>query len=184
MTNNFFDIPLHLPLTREQDLEVLEPNLGQDLLPDPEKALHHFLAKKYGLRFLQTAETQSDTMAAPRNSVHKSYEQNLGQRAARAESNPHQKRSRFTVDDVDQALTLVIQGADRSHKGTQNPNLGETPHRIPQETWLNVFSKSTEHMWTGWANSHAPLRTTWPVATRLLHLPHGPKRPDKTPSST
>ncbi|KAK0146020.1 hypothetical protein N1851_014720 [Merluccius polli] len=35
------DLPLHPPLTREQDPEVLELlHLGQDLIPDPESALH------------------------------------------------------------------------------------------------------------------------------------------------
>ncbi|KAI3360207.1 hypothetical protein L3Q82_014518 [Scortum barcoo] len=31
-----------------------------------------------------------------------------------------------------------------------------TPHRIPRGTRSNAFSRSTKHMWTGWANSHKP----------------------------
>ncbi|KAK0146683.1 hypothetical protein N1851_013966 [Merluccius polli] len=46
------DLPLHPPLTREQDPEVLELlHLGQDLIPDPESALHPFPVEDHGLRF-------------------------------------------------------------------------------------------------------------------------------------
>ncbi|KAK0137965.1 hypothetical protein N1851_025840 [Merluccius polli] len=44
------DLPLHPPLTREQDPEVLELlHLGQDLIPDPEGALHPFPVEDHGL---------------------------------------------------------------------------------------------------------------------------------------
>ncbi|KAK0145384.1 hypothetical protein N1851_015733 [Merluccius polli] len=46
------DLPLHPPLTREQDPEVLELlHLGQDLIPDPESALHPFPVEDHGLGF-------------------------------------------------------------------------------------------------------------------------------------
>lgn len=45
------DLPLQFPLTREQDPELPELlHLGQDLLADPEKELHLFLAENCGLR--------------------------------------------------------------------------------------------------------------------------------------
>ena len=45
-------LSIHPPITREQDPEVLELlHLGQDLIPDPESALHPFLVKDHGLRF-------------------------------------------------------------------------------------------------------------------------------------
>ncbi|XP_062311935.1 uncharacterized protein LOC134016604 [Osmerus eperlanus] len=46
------DLALHPSLTREQDPEILELlRLGQDLLPDPEIALHLFPVDNHGLRF-------------------------------------------------------------------------------------------------------------------------------------
>ncbi|KAK0140004.1 hypothetical protein N1851_023076 [Merluccius polli] len=46
------DLPLHPPLTREQDPEVLELlHLGQDLMPDPESALYPFPVEDHGLGF-------------------------------------------------------------------------------------------------------------------------------------
>uniref|UniRef100_A0A8C9SKT2 Coiled-coil domain containing 88C n=1 Tax=Scleropages formosus TaxID=113540 RepID=A0A8C9SKT2_SCLFO len=34
-----------------------------------------------------------------------------------------------------------------------------TPHRMPRGTRSNAFSRSTKHIWTGWANSHEPSNT-------------------------
>ncbi|KAK0136585.1 hypothetical protein N1851_027270 [Merluccius polli] len=46
------DLPLHPPLTREQDPEVIELlHLGQDLIPDQESALHPFPVEDHGLGF-------------------------------------------------------------------------------------------------------------------------------------
>ena len=46
------DLVLHSSLTREQDPKILELlRLGQDLLPDPEIALHPFPVDNHGLRF-------------------------------------------------------------------------------------------------------------------------------------
>ncbi|KAI3369579.1 hypothetical protein L3Q82_024392 [Scortum barcoo] len=39
-------------------------------------------------------------------------------------------------------------------KGPRTPYSRSTPHRIPRGTRSNAFSRSTKHMWTGWANSH------------------------------
>ena len=88
----------------------------------------------------QRAETRSwghqtgtpNTLATPKNSVHKSYEHYLWQRAALAESNLHRKRVPFIADNTDQTRTPVIQGADSLHKGARH-NLGGPPHRISQE---------------------------------------------------
>ncbi|KAI3374598.1 hypothetical protein L3Q82_021178 [Scortum barcoo] len=48
-------------------------------------------------------------------------------------------------------------------KGPQTPYSRSTPHRIPRGTRSNAFSRSTKHMWTGWANSHKPSSTLWRV---------------------
>ncbi|KAI3356657.1 hypothetical protein L3Q82_003291 [Scortum barcoo] len=48
-------------------------------------------------------------------------------------------------------------------KGSPDPILAEHPHRIPRGTRSNAFSRSTKHMWTGWANSHKPSSTLWRV---------------------
>ena len=46
------DLLLHPPLTCEQDPKVLELlHLGQDLIPDPESALHPFPGEDHGLGF-------------------------------------------------------------------------------------------------------------------------------------
>ncbi|XP_077350708.1 adenine phosphoribosyltransferase isoform X1 [Festucalex cinctus] len=46
------DLPLHPALTREQDPKKLELiHLGQDLIPDPERAPHPFPTEDHGLRF-------------------------------------------------------------------------------------------------------------------------------------
>uniref|UniRef100_A0A669CDG2 Uncharacterized protein n=1 Tax=Oreochromis niloticus TaxID=8128 RepID=A0A669CDG2_ORENI len=51
-TNPSVDLRLPSPITREQDPEVLELlHLGQELIPDPEWALHPFPAENHGLRF-------------------------------------------------------------------------------------------------------------------------------------
>ncbi|KAI3367910.1 hypothetical protein L3Q82_026737, partial [Scortum barcoo] len=44
-------------------------------------------------------------------------------------------------------------------KGPRTPYSRSTPHRIPRGTRSNAFSRSTKHMWTGWANSHKPSST-------------------------
>ncbi len=46
------DLSLHPSLTREQDPEILKfLHLGQDLIPDPERALQALLAEDHGLEF-------------------------------------------------------------------------------------------------------------------------------------
>ncbi|KAL3970244.1 alcohol-forming fatty acyl-CoA reductase [Sarotherodon galilaeus] len=51
-TNPSVDLRLPSPITREQDPEILELlHLGQELIPDPEWALHPFPAENHGLRF-------------------------------------------------------------------------------------------------------------------------------------
>ncbi|KAI3356597.1 hypothetical protein L3Q82_017801 [Scortum barcoo] len=46
-------------------------------------------------------------------------------------------------------------------KGPGPHTSGTLSHRIPRGTWLvNAFSRSTKHLWTGWANSHKPSRRT------------------------
>ncbi|MEQ2253549.1 hypothetical protein ILYODFUR_033382 [Ilyodon furcidens] len=44
-------------------------------------------------------------------------------------------------------------------KGPPIPYSWSTPHRGPRETQSNAFSRSTKHLWTGWANSHEPSST-------------------------
>ncbi len=41
----------------------------------------------------------------------------------------------------------------------RTPYSQSTPHRMTWGTQSNAFSKSTKHMWIGWANSHAPSST-------------------------
>ncbi|MED6280394.1 hypothetical protein CHARACLAT_010493, partial [Characodon lateralis] len=64
-------------------------------------------------QFALITATKTDslnTLAVPRISVHKSYEQNQWQRETLAESNSHWKRVRLTACNADRALTPVIQG--------------------------------------------------------------------------
>merc|ERR1712035_210459 len=41
-------------------------------------------------------------------------------------------------------------------RGPPTPYSRSIPHRMPRGTRSNAFSRSTKHMWTGWANSHEP----------------------------
>uniref|UniRef100_A0A8C6P1N6 Endoplasmic reticulum transmembrane protein n=1 Tax=Nothobranchius furzeri TaxID=105023 RepID=A0A8C6P1N6_NOTFU len=51
-TNPPIDLTLQFSLTREQDPEILKLlHLGQDLIPDPEKAFYPFPNQDHGLRF-------------------------------------------------------------------------------------------------------------------------------------
>ena len=38
-------------------------------------------------------------------------------------------------------------------------SISHSIHSVPRGTWLNAYSKSTKHMWIGWANSHEPSST-------------------------
>ena len=49
------------------------------------------------------------------------------------------------------------------NRGPLTPYFQRTSHRMPRGTRSNVFSKSTKHMWTGWANSHETSSTLWRV---------------------
>ena len=52
----------------------------------------------------------------------------------------------------------VIQGTDSPYRGPIPCTPREPPTGLPEGTRSNAFYKSTKHMWTGWANSHAPSR--------------------------
>ncbi len=56
---------------------------------------------------------------------------------------------------------LLLSYRDRTalSKGPRTPYSRSTLHRIPRGTQSNAFSKSTKHMWIGWANSHEPSST-------------------------
>ncbi|KAK3506805.1 hypothetical protein QTP70_028364 [Hemibagrus guttatus] len=49
------------------------------------------------------------------------------------------------------------------NRGPRTPYSQSTSHRMPRGTRSKAFSKSTKHMWTGWANSHEPSSTLWRV---------------------
>lgn len=48
-------------------------------------------------------------------------------------------------------------------RGSQTPYSQSTHHGISRGTHLNVFTTSTKHMLTGWANSHETSSTSWRV---------------------
>ncbi len=56
---------------------------------------------------------------------------------------------------------LLLSYRDRTalSKGPRTPYSRITLHRMPRGTQSNAFSKSTKHMWIGWANSHEPSST-------------------------
>uniref|UniRef100_A0A3B4ACZ8 DH domain-containing protein n=1 Tax=Periophthalmus magnuspinnatus TaxID=409849 RepID=A0A3B4ACZ8_9GOBI len=48
-------------------------------------------------------------------------------------------------------------------KEPRTPYSQSSPQKTPRGTRSNAFSRSTKHMWTGWAYSHEPSRTRWRV---------------------
>uniref|UniRef100_A0A3Q2FHH4 Ig-like domain-containing protein n=1 Tax=Cyprinodon variegatus TaxID=28743 RepID=A0A3Q2FHH4_CYPVA len=54
--------------------------------------------------------------------------------------------------------TLSYRDLTAPIKGPGTPYSRSIPHRTPRGTQSNAFSRSTKHMSTGWANSHAPSR--------------------------
>ncbi|KAI3359250.1 hypothetical protein L3Q82_002766 [Scortum barcoo] len=44
-------------------------------------------------------------------------------------------------------------------KGPRTPYYGALPTEYHEGHGSNAFSRSTKHMWTGWANSHKPSST-------------------------
>ena len=126
--------------TRPEVLELL--HLGQDPLPTEGTPLCSQLwtgpARAGGHRLMASTRpdpevTKPDpltTLAAPRNSVHNSYEQNWWQREVLAESNPLREWVRLTAGNADQALTPAIEGVHSPHKGARHPII---PENSPQD---------------------------------------------------
>ncbi|TWW69468.1 Sodium-dependent noradrenaline transporter [Takifugu flavidus] len=81
-------------------------------------------------------------MTAPRNSVHKNYEQNRRQRAALAETNPHRKRVRLTASNSDQTLAPIIRGADGPYQRARHPILLENPPQDPSRDTVECLNCS------------------------------------------
>lgn len=68
---------------------------------------------------------------------------------------------------LETGLTCCWQCDPSSYSNHTEINRGpRTSHRLPWGTLPNTFSKSTKHMWTGWANSLEPSG----IRSHLIHL--------------
>ena len=148
------------PLTHEQDLELLELlHLGQDLLPDPQKALHLFwlrfgVADSYGCHIISQEQKPHPEVTNQTPSSPWLHPEILSIEVMSGKGQPRQ--SPTYCCDADQTLTAVrsqIQvsrqpayGGPTPHKPREPPHHHHHHHRIPEGTRPDAFSRSTKHM--------------------------------------
>lgn len=99
-------------------------------------------------------ETAKPATIHPPPVQHKYYEESRWQRAALAESNIKQESIWFIASNANQALVAIVQRPNSPQQWV--PFYQKPPSHIPEGMWSNVFSMSTKHIQTDWANSSAP----------------------------
>lgn len=136
----------------------MNKNKTRHLMPSPVRAFKSFLTKNYGLTIRgATSHLAANCFSSSwRLCLSDAYKGLSQLQEVEMVSRGHQTRPHCPFSLCQTIVSVKVM--TRTGEGWSLTLTQKESNRRPRETLVNAVSEFTKHMWTGWANSHAPSR--------------------------